>query len=347
MVSQESDKKFGAEEVETSQPYGGRPAGFGQKTKRHCSRFWWLHLIIFCVIFLIIALCLVYVGMPKIAQHGVDESWIEVTTLKFLNPTSDSVVLTQDVILHSPSIYTPTLDPFTAASWLVTNGTFGPVPMLYIPMPRIHALHPQSNASVSNLNLTISNLEQVTDYATAIITQENVSTALTGRTNLHEGKLPVVNINFNSTSTYKGLNGLKGFNVTDVIINGSAKAGEPNLSGFAFIPNPSLITVALGNVTMDVSTAKEGVVGNTTINDMTLYPGNNSLPMTGILDQLLVLESLENGMVTLEISGQSAIYNGEHLTYYEVPLKNNVLTLVMNVTQVLADSAAAANKTSS
>jgi hypothetical protein len=161
-------------------------------------------LIIFCVIFLIVALLLVYVGMPKIAQNGVDKSTIEVTQLKFLEPTSESVVLSQAVILHSPSIFTPTLDPFTAASWLVTNGTFNPTPMLMIPMPQIHALHPQSNISVSNLNLTITNLDQVTDYATALITQEEVSTALTGKTKLHEGKLPVVNINFNSTSTYKG-----------------------------------------------------------------------------------------------------------------------------------------------
>ena len=146
----------------------------------------------------------VYVGMPKIAQHGVDQSTIEITDLKFLEPTSDSVVLSQAVILHSPSIFTPTLDPFTAASWLVTNGTFGPTPMLMIPLPQIHALHPQSNISVSNMNLTITNLDQVTDYATALITQEEVSTALTGKTRLHEGKLPTTNINFNSTSTYKG-----------------------------------------------------------------------------------------------------------------------------------------------
>lgn len=35
-----------------------QPAGFGHKVKRHCARFWWLHLIIFCAGFLIIALCL-------------------------------------------------------------------------------------------------------------------------------------------------------------------------------------------------------------------------------------------------------------------------------------------------
>lgn len=80
-----------------------------------------------------------------------------------------------------------------------------------------------------------------------------------------------------------------------------------------------ILIVSQGNVTMTVSTAKEGVVGNTTINDMTLYPGNNSLPMTGILDQVAVLNSLNGDLVTLSISGQSAIYNGEHLTYYVRP----------------------------
>jgi hypothetical protein len=34
------------------------PYGYRHKVKRHFRRFWWLHLIIFCAGFLIIALCL-------------------------------------------------------------------------------------------------------------------------------------------------------------------------------------------------------------------------------------------------------------------------------------------------
>jgi len=72
-----------------------------------------------------------------------------------------------------------------------------------------------------------------------------------------------------------------------------------------------------GNVTLTLSTAKAGVVGNTTINDMTLVPGSNTLPMTGIVDQVLIASSLNaTGWVTLSIQGESAIYNGQHLTYY-------------------------------
>lgn len=206
-------------------------------------------------------------------------------------------------------------------------------------MPRIHALHPQSNQGVSNVNLTIANLDQVTAYAAAIITQEKVTTALTGETKLHEGKLPVTSIHYNSSSTYLGLNGLKGFNVTNVKINTSAAVGEPNLSGFAYIPNPSVITVAMGNVTLTLATLKAGIVGNTTVFDMTLVPGNNTIPMTGFVNQTLIEDSLNStGFVTLSITGQSAIYNGQHLTYYEKPLATNVLALDMNVIQVIKDS---------
>jgi hypothetical protein len=115
-----------------------------------------------------------------------------------------------------------------------------------------------------------------------------------------------------------GLNGLAGFNVTGVKIDLTAKPGKPNLSGFAYIPNPSNMTIVMGNVTLSLSTAKEGIVGNSTINNMTLVPGNNTLPMTGIMDQTAVLASMDTktGFVELEIVGTSAVYNGEHLVYY-------------------------------
>jgi hypothetical protein len=347
--SHDSDKnfegKYQAEQIEEQTTYASQRPTTGQKIKRHCARFWWLHLVIFCIVFLIIALCLVYVAMPKIAQDGVNDSSIEFTDIQFLEPTSESIVLTQKAILHSPSMYTPTLDPFNASLYLVTNGTFGASPMIVVEMPRIHALHPQSNASIDNQNTTIVDLDQVTQYATTVITNETVTTALTGRTKLHEGKLPVNWVNYNSSSTYKGLNGLKGFNVTGVTMNLSTPAGQPNLKGFAFIPNPSVLTVAMGNVTLSLSMTTNGTtqeIGTSTVQDMTIRPGNNSLPMTSILNTTTIVANLPaNGIINVTIVGQSAVYNGQHLSYYEKALSSNVLHLQMNVLQILKDSAAA------
>lgn len=339
--SNDSEKAYEADQIEISNNVAGRPAavGFGAKAKRHCARWWWVHIIIFCISFLIIALCLTYVGMPRIAQHGVDESSLEMTDIEFLDPTPNTVTLTQKAILHSPSIYTPTLDPFNASLWLVTNGTFASEPMSILTMPRIHALHPKSNASVIGQTVQILNLDQITEYATQVLSLKNVSTALTGRTNLHEGKLPTVNIKYNTTTTYAGLNGLAGFNVTGAKVNLTAATGEPNLSGFAYIPNPTVLTVAMGNVTLSLQTVKEGVVGNATINNLTIAPGNNTLPMTATVDQTKVISSMDsNGFVDMVITGTSAVYNGQHITYYEKALSSNVLTLQMNIKQILSDS---------
>jgi UDP-glucose 4-epimerase len=92
-------------------------------------------------------------------------------------------------------------------------------------------------------------------------------------------------------------------------------------------------------VTLSLATASAGIVGNSTILDMTIVPGNNSFPMTAIIDQTKVISSMDSqGFVNMIITGTSAVYNGQHITYYEEALASNVLTLKMNVEQILADS---------
>jgi predicted extracellular nuclease len=126
----------------------------------------------------------------------------------------------------------------------------------------------------------------------------------------------------------------------------TAEAGTPNLVGNAYIPNPSVMTIVMGNVTLVLRTEKMGEVGTTTIPNFTLVPGDNNFPMTGILNQTAVLQSLDdggNGVVTMHIKGQSVTYNGVNLTYYEAALSAHELTLPMNVTQIVRDSLAPAS----
>lgn len=144
----------------------------------------------------------VYVGMPKIAQHQVDDSHLEFREAFFLNPTPESVEVTQKAVLHNPSTFTPTLDPFAADLFLVTAGTYASVSMLTLPMPGIHAKK-ATNASIDNQVIKINNVDALGDYAVAVMNNENITTALVGRTKLHLGKLPTQKIKFNSTSTYK------------------------------------------------------------------------------------------------------------------------------------------------
>jgi hypothetical protein len=183
--------------------------------------------------------------MPKIAQSDVNDSSLEIFTLSFMDPTPHSITLTLAAAINSPSMYTPTLDPFTADLWLLTNNTFGTAPFVSIDLPEIHIMHPISNVSSAHQVIPVLAIDELTDYAIALLTQEVVVTAMTGTTKLHEGKLPTVSINYNSSTKYKALNGLEGFNATDLRFNFSAPAGTPNLVGNAYIPNPSMITVEM------------------------------------------------------------------------------------------------------
>jgi hypothetical protein len=142
--------------------------------------------------------------MPKIAQHDVDRSSLEFKALKFENPSMKEITLTQDGVLHNPSMYTPTLDSFTAGSYLVTNGSFGAKAIIDVQMPEIHATKPKSDQGVFKQVVPIVDIDQLTAYATEVIGNEWVETALAGKTKLHLGALPVVNVNYNSTSRYKG-----------------------------------------------------------------------------------------------------------------------------------------------
>jgi hypothetical protein len=50
---------------------------------------------------------------------------------------------------------------------------------------------------------------------------------------------------------------------------------------------------------------------------MTLVPGNNTLPMTSIIEPAKLLAAKDgSGMITLMIAGQYSVFNGQHLTYY-------------------------------
>jgi hypothetical protein len=141
--------------------------------------------------------------MPRIAQNGVNDTSLQINYVEFLNPTEDSITLTQSATLYNPSVFTPTLDPFNASLYLVTNGTLAAEPMTYISMPSIHATH-QGNITINNQVIPITNPDRLADFATAVLADDNVTIAISGSTNLHEGALPVVKVNYNTHITYQG-----------------------------------------------------------------------------------------------------------------------------------------------
>lgn len=143
------------------------------------------------------------------------------------------------------------------------------------------------------------------------------------------------------TNPLLGLNKLAGLNISDVrILAGDQILPDgSNLVGNVSVPNPSVMTLDLGNVTMNLGVDGKSI-GYTLIKDMLLKPGDNKFPIQSRVDQLTVLglvtSTYKNGVLPLEIVGNSSIKDGQHLTYYEDAIKSNTVKLNLDVGPALA-----------
>lgn len=109
--------------------------------------------------------------------------------------------------------------------------------------------------------------------------------------------------------------------------------------GTVYIPNPSVMTLDLGNVTMNLAVDNQ-TIGYSLLPNLVLRPGNNTVPMQARVDQLtvigLVQSKYKNAIIPLEISGNSSIKDGKSLDYYAEAIKSNVVKLDLNVGPALS-----------
>lgn len=304
---------------------------FMQRYKAHTKKWWWVHLLILIAVTLIITLPLIYVGFPRIAQSGVDGAAVDITNLVVTNPTPHSFHLIQDSVSMSNNTYHPYLDEFNVSLSLV-----GSAPYAMIQLPGL-----TSGTSIPihiEQDVQILDVDAYTEYNVALLNNEEIQVRVNGSTSLHEMQLPVTEVTYDKTTTIKGFNQFKGFQLTSFHAAIFGEANGTNTNGTVYFPNPSIITVDLGNVTFNTY-VNDTFIGNTTIQGLVLRPGDNHYFMSGISNTTLVLNMLlatyKNGILPIRIIGNSSIYNGEHLTYYEAALQQNIQTTAVNVTAAL------------
>lgn len=90
---------------------------------------------------------------------------------------------------------------------------------------------------------------------------------------------------------------------------------------------------------MDLST-NDTFLGQSTINNLVLKPGNNTVPMLSTLDQdklLGLLGQLPEGTYTipLTIVGNSSVYDGQDIPYFTAALLENTMHIDLDILGVL------------
>ncbi|KAL1956326.1 hypothetical protein VTO42DRAFT_7409 [Malbranchea cinnamomea] len=301
--------------------------GFMAGFRAHCKRFWWIYLIAFIIVVLVVVLPVIYVAYPRIAQRDVDDSTLTITELEITDPRPDSLHLRVTQRIGTDSKYHPTLDAFEAT--LTLNGSDTPFATLNV--PKIKA----EDGAISKIDqeLDLSDLDSFTEYAKAVMHNETVEFNVYGKTKLKEGGLPKTTVTYDKQVTMKGLNSLKGFNVSEFSVSLSSGDG-PNLSGKVYIPNPSVMTLTMGNLTLDL-TIDGQPVGTAFLTDVVIRPNDNFIDMESYVNQSIVLglisDKYKNGIVPVQITGNSSVYNGEYISYFSDALASNTLTVELNL----------------
>lgn len=100
-----------------------------------------------------------------------------------------------------------------------------------------------------------------------------------------------------------------------------------------------------GNVTLNLK-SEDLILGQATIYDVLLKPGNNTVSLKGhisietIIDNFATIVSAQkdailDGNIQLSASGNSTVYNGQHISYYEEILNGLTLTAQFPIIKAL------------
>jgi len=274
---------------------------------------------------------LCFVVFPAIAQHGVNKSTLDLQSMVLSNPTADSVTVTQNGILHNYTPFVPHLDAMNVSLFLEdTEPNIKPFAQLEMAAVTSGKTTP---VSITNQTMHILDMDQFIRYTNLTMFSETFRLALRGHTKLTQGALHH-EVQYNEVLTLKGLNNMKGFNISSFTVHLKPEADGANLIGKVYIPNPTIMTIYMGNVTQDLSIAGDPI-GTSLMPNLILKPGDNFVDMRSTTDQVKVLKHLadyKDGNVPIDIVGNSSIYDGVHLKYYEIPLQAQHLQTKLHLT---------------
>lgn len=109
-----------------------------------------------------------------------------------------------------------------------------------------------------------------------------------------------------------------------------------NAWGNVSIPNPSVMTLELGDIEMGF-TVNGTNIGNATMPNVTLTPGDNHVFMQATVYELVVVglvvggAASSNGTLEVAVHGNRTIYDGTVVPYYSDALQQTNLTVSLNV----------------
>jgi len=291
-----------------------------------------LLLIILVVVVLVVVLPIIFVAVPKEIRDQINNAELTIQGLSVTNTTSSSIRIGVNSTVSSSSSHSATIDAFNASFYLEDKEPH--TPFLFTEMPEIHS----KKVSAVNISqeVSITNEAAFADFVTWYLLNETFRVTVDGWTHVHVSGMPSTKVHFQKTVNLTGLNSFQGINVTSSEVALAADAQGNNFFGFVTIPNPSVMTVEIGNASF-LAQLGGNTIGQAFIDDMTLVPGNNNLSLRANISQLPVIAAVSTppacstGILDFTFLGENITNNGQELSYLEEAFRDNILNLPIDV----------------
>lgn len=115
------------------------------------------------------------------------------------------------------------------------------------------------------------------------------------------------------------------------------EADGTNAIGTLSIPNPTVMTIALGNVTLALSVNGTSI-GTAMLPDLVLNPGANTQQMRAEVYQLVVASMVmerENATLPVDIRGNTSTFGGQQIPYYNTMLAATQFRIDLDVADAM------------
>jgi hypothetical protein len=257
--------------------------------------------------------------------------------------SNDKVRIGLSTALSVPGGLTVRLDPLELYLYNKEAPEFEPWTMVPLEGQTVSG-HTEIN--VEGQVVGVGNRHELDTWLTGMLYNRTQEISAKGNTTAHLGALNF-NVELDKTVTVDGLRKLEGFSLDSSQLLLPPREDGINLMGNLTLPNWSILTLGLGNLTFN-AWAGDVLIGSVAVFDVLLEPGNSTLPFEGELFFDAVFENLgeiigsqstalSSGSLEIGISGNSTLVDGEHITYLENVLNEAHIVGKVPIIQLLTD----------
>lgn len=301
----------------------------GERFKRHCARRWWIWLVGFIVFVIVVVIVVIYGIIPPVAQKTLDNTTLEIESIGIRQPEPDKFQFSvTSYITGSSSIaHKATIDPMDVKFYLKDQD-----PFMYLPLPGVHG---GDKILVEKLNHTTEIVNQTTFgiFAGTLMDSQSFDMSIWGKTKIHLGSIKA-NVKYRETVNLMGFNKLDGM----VIIKYGLTSGDYGIEGKVVIPNPTVFTLEMGDVMLDMKLNDESL-GNGILPNLTIVPGlKNVYDFKANLtfdNTLKLAKAVGTGPTTLQVVASDVKYNGQTIPWLAAPLGAVQIDVPINTSYVL------------